>query len=343
MGITGGRKSLKRMWLMVGNLYILQKLLQVSKSDKRIISVVSCGSYTRDDFDKFSDIDLYVFVDDDHFKNFDSEKWLESAFPVQFSYVNSHGVMEVVFKYGTRGEFHFLPYSEAKNEIDGWKGEVFIKDADRTLLIDKKNELRESIIEIAETGIVEDRKKAIDETVNEFANGIIFEWNILQRKDLFRSYTLHFQNLHNCARLISHKYNRIEHAHSPRLLETFMDGADFSRFKECVPRLETDSLTGCLEKLLFYFMEIGKSFFTGKQKEILNSVCERVIKRAYRIEIAVLKGSEILFIEQTHKNPDKSYWLLPRRKGNRRDRSSDGYEGIERGDSPGSGENRIFQ
>jgi len=296
---------------MVGNLYILQKLLQVSENDERIISVISYGSYARDDFDKFSDIDLYVFIGDDYFKNFDSEKWLESAFPVQFSYINSYGVTEVVFKYGTRGEFHFLPYSGAKNEIDGWKGKVFIKDAGRTLLIDKRGELEESIIEITETGIVEDRKKTIDETVKEFADGIIFEWNILQRKDLFRSYTLHFQNLRNCARLISLKYNKVEHIYSPRLLETFMDRVDFNRFRECIPRLEADSLTECLEKLLLYFIEEGKRFFTKKQEEILNSACERVIKRAYRIEIAVLKGSEVLFIEQTHKNPDKSYWLLP--------------------------------
>ena len=296
---------------MVDNLFILRKVIQKSRNDREVISLISYGSYTRDDFDKFSDIEFYVFIEDKAYENFDSNEWFKEIYYVENSYLNIHGITEVVFKYGIRGEFHFLPYSKAKEELNRWKGTVLIENITKTLLVDKRGELKDIISSVIHNGLVFNKEETVEELINNFANGTIFEWNVLQRKDLFRAYTLHFQNLHNLAKLISIKYNHTEHFYSPRLLETFLSKDDLKNFRECFPQLEINSLTNCLEKTVLCFLNIGKDIFNTEQKKLMEISCERIIKRAYRIEIAVIRGSKVLFIEQTHKNPDKRHWLFP--------------------------------
>ena len=90
------------------NLHILNKIVDAAREDRRIVSVISYGSYTREDFDKFSDIEFYIFIRDDSADTFNDEQWLRETIPVEFYFTNFYGVKTAVFsKFFVRGEFHF--------------------------------------------------------------------------------------------------------------------------------------------------------------------------------------------------------------------------------------------
>ncbi len=50
--------------------------------DARIIAALMFGSFAIGEGDEFSDIEFAVFIQDDHFENFDQRSWLNAVSPV---------------------------------------------------------------------------------------------------------------------------------------------------------------------------------------------------------------------------------------------------------------------
>lgn len=293
------------------NLHILNKIVDVAREDDRIVAVVSYGSYTRDDFDKFSDIEFYFFIRDDSAAGFDDEKWVREAAPVEFYFTNSYGVKTAVFtKFFVRGEFHFHSEREI-SVLDSWKGVVLPGKLERTVLLDRSGEFRKRIEEFCNTRPVIDEEASFKQNYLELANGIITEWGVLSRKDLFRASTIHSMNLHYLARIFSLLHKKTDHLYSPRFLESFMSEAEYRSFSECFAGLNFDSMRTALEKMAVLSAKLTKE---NKDRDIIRArkaILERVVERSYRLEGVISDGMKVLLIKHSGNDGRPDNWLFP--------------------------------
>jgi len=293
------------------NLQILNRIVNAARADDRIVSIVSYGSYTRDYFDRFSDIEFYFFIKDAYAPEFNDEEWVREVAPMWFYFTNSFGVKTAVFsEFFVRGEFHFHPESEI-NILDSWKGLVIPGEIERTVLVDKSGAFRRKIEEFCKTTLAIDREAAFKQNFCELANGIIMEWGVLNRRDLFRASTLHSMNLNYLARLLSIVHGQTDHLYSPRLLESFLNSEEYESFSGCFAGLDFDSLRTSLQKMAFFssaiVQEIGDRDLAGARRAIV----ERVIERSYRLEGVVSDGMNVLFIKHARKDGRPDEWTLP--------------------------------
>ncbi|BAK93704.1 hypothetical protein TEHAB4_10420 [Tetragenococcus halophilus] len=60
------------------------------------------GSFTQDTGDQFSDIEFYVFVADQAFKNLDTKNWIVNAHPIHTHLINEFGTEVVIFQISKR-------------------------------------------------------------------------------------------------------------------------------------------------------------------------------------------------------------------------------------------------
>jgi lincosamide nucleotidyltransferase len=293
------------------NIHILRKIVDAAREDEIIVSVVYYGSYTREDFDRFSDIEFYFFIRDDSASDFDDELWLREVAPVEFYFTNSHGVKTVVFtKFFVRGEFHFHFESEI-TILDSWKGVVLPGDPERTVLVDKSGAFRKKIEQLCQIKPVLDKKASFKQNFLELANGIIMEWNVLSRKDLFRASTLHSMNLHYLARLFSLVHGKTDHLYSPRLLEKFMNEDEYRSFSECFAGLNFDSLREALQKMALLSAKLPQENGDADTARARRAILERVVERSYRVEGVITDGEKVLIIKHSGNDGRPDEWLLP--------------------------------
>ncbi len=293
------------------NLHILNKIVDAAREDRRIVSVISYGSYTREDFDKFSDIEFYIFIRDDSAHTFNDEQWLRETIPVEFYFTNSYGVKTAVFsKFFVRGEFHFHSEREI-SVLDSWKGVVFPGRVEKTVLLDKSRAFRKKIEEFCKTRPLFDEEASFKQNYLELANGIIMEWGVLSRKDLFRAGTLHSTNLLFLSRLFSLLHKKTDHLYSPRLLESFMSEGEYRSFSECFATMSFDSLRAALEKMAVLSAELTKENTDTDIVRARKAILERVVERSYRLEGIISEDMKVLLIKHTGNDGRPDDWLFP--------------------------------
>jgi 8-oxo-dGTP pyrophosphatase MutT (NUDIX family) len=226
-------------------------------------------------------------------------------------FTNSHGVKTAVFtKFFVRGEFHFHSESEIAM-LDSWKGVVLPGEVERIVLVDKSGAFREKIEKFCQTRPVIDEGASFKQNFLELASGIIMEWNVLCRKDLFRAGTLHSMNLHYLARLFSLVHGKTDHLYSPRLLEKFMSEGEYKSFSECFAGLDFDSLRDALEKMALLSAELSRENGDTDIVRARRAILERVVERSYRVEGVITDGEKVLFIKHSGNDGRPDEWLLP--------------------------------
>ncbi|EMM3972835.1 Lnu(F)/Lnu(G) family lincosamide nucleotidyltransferase, partial [Salmonella enterica] len=108
--------------------------------DARIIAALMFGSFAIGEGDEFSDIEFAVFIQDDHFENFDQRSWLNAVSPVAAYFPDDFGHHTALFENGIRGEFHFMRKSDIP-VISTWQGYGWFPSLEAAVLLDRSGEL----------------------------------------------------------------------------------------------------------------------------------------------------------------------------------------------------------
>ena len=145
----------------------------------------------------------------------------------------------------------------------------------------------------------------------ELANGIIMEWGVLSRKDLFRASTIHSMNLHYLARIFSLLHKETDHLYSPRFLESFMSEAEYRSFSECFTGLNFDSMRTALEKMAALTAGLSKENEDTNIVRARRAILERVLERSYRLEGVISDGMKVLLIKHSGNDGRPDDWLFP--------------------------------
>ncbi|WP_243793903.1 nucleotidyltransferase domain-containing protein [Saccharopolyspora gloriosae] len=157
-----------------------------AEADPRIEAVLLYGSFTIAEADEFSDIEAYLFLNDEALPEFDVAAFLATVAPVRMAYVNQYGVHTVVFDDLMRGEFHAEAASSIGQVLD-WRGMIHLPDPERAVLLDRTGELTESAAVLTEPHRPEPAATA-RQLIDELTNWTLMAANLLARGETARGH-----------------------------------------------------------------------------------------------------------------------------------------------------------
>src|SRR5690606_27280134 len=221
-------------------LQMIDKTKSIAQNDKNISAVFMYGSFTKNEGDKYSDIEFYIFLKDK--EKFSAENWVSQIHPLALYFTNEYGSEVAIFENMIRGEFHFLT-NDQMEVIKSWDGLVEFSDFDKMILVDKEDLLTNTLKEI--------KTKLPDRTTNEnilwlsqsLLNVLLTTSNLIKRQEFAHAY----QSLSNVQKyllwLIRIATNQTHHWESPtKSLEKDIDKDWYSEFRLTTSDLDTGNL-----------------------------------------------------------------------------------------------------
>ncbi len=85
---------------------MFEKVRQLCGQDERLLATLMYGSFALGQGDRFSDIEFYLFFEDETLGTLKEEAWVSQIAPLDLYYVNEFGNGTAIFENLVRGESH---------------------------------------------------------------------------------------------------------------------------------------------------------------------------------------------------------------------------------------------
>ncbi|MFD1831208.1 nucleotidyltransferase domain-containing protein [Streptomyces desertarenae] len=167
----------------------IARLRQLARADTRLEGVLLYGSWTVGEADAHSDIEAYLYIQDDQLADFDGPAFLAQLAPLQLSYTNMYGILAVVFDDLMRGEFHLTPAGPGIDEVPTWQGMVHLPRPDDAVLLDRTGRLTQAARQLATFQPPEPVTTA-QQLTNELTNWTLMLAHVLARGETARAHAL---------------------------------------------------------------------------------------------------------------------------------------------------------
>jgi lincosamide nucleotidyltransferase B/F len=118
---------------------MIEKTRELCYKDERLVAALMYGSFALGQGDRFSDIEFYLFFEDEASEGLEEEAWVAQIAPLALYYVNEFGNGTAIFENLVRGEFHFEAASNV-GLVDAWEVAWF-PSLESAVLVDKSGEL----------------------------------------------------------------------------------------------------------------------------------------------------------------------------------------------------------
>ncbi|AXE87316.1 nucleotidyltransferase domain-containing protein [Streptomyces sp. Go-475] len=165
----------------------IDRLRELAHADPRLEGVLLYGSWTLGEADAHSDIEAYLYIQDDQADGFDGRAFLEQLAPLRLAYTNMYGILAVVFDDLMRGEFHLTPAGPGIDEVPTWQGQVHLPKPDDAVLLDRTGRLTRAARQLAEFRPPEPVSTARQLT-DELANWTLMVAHLLARGEIARAH-----------------------------------------------------------------------------------------------------------------------------------------------------------
>ena len=252
-------------------LQMIDKTKSIAQNDKNISAVFMYGSFTKNEGDKYSDIEFYIFLKDK--ENFSAENWVRQIHPLALYFTNEYGNEVAIFENMIRGEFHFLT-NDQMEVIKSWDGLVEFSDFDKMILVDKEDLLTNTLKEI--------KTKIPDRTTSEntlwlsqsLLNVLLTTSNLIKRQEFAHAY----QSLSNTQKyllwLIRIETSQTKHWESPtKSLEKDIAPEWYSLFQQTTSRLDPTDIKTAFKKSLILTEKLFDNLgVEAKVKELLSRI-----------------------------------------------------------------------
>ena len=251
-------------------LQMINKTKSIAQQDENVSAVFMYGSFTKNEGDKYSDIEFYIFLKTK--ENFSAEKWVNQIHPVALYFTNEYGSEVAIFENMIRGEFHFLKTDEI-GIIKSWEGIVAFSDFEQMNLIDKDGLLTETLNEI--------QIKSPDRITNEnilwlsqsLLNVLVTTNNLIKREEFAHAHQS-LSNVHKyllwLIRLTNHQ---TQHWESPtKHLEKDIDKVWYAEYKTTTSDLKPENVNTAFQNSL----KLSKTLFDQLNVE---PKLEQILKR----------------------------------------------------------------
>jgi lincosamide nucleotidyltransferase len=252
-------------------LQMIDKTKSIAQKDKNISAVFMYGSFTKNEGDKYSDIEFYIFLKEK--ENFSAEDWVSQIHPIAIYFTNEYGSDVAIFENMVRGEFHFLKRDEI-GIIKSWEGMVAFSDFDQMNLVDKEGLLAKTLYQIE----VKYPDRITSENIlwlsQSLLNVLLTTSNLIKRGEFAHAY----QSLSNTQKyllwLIRVETSQTKHWESPtKGLEKDLDQNWYSLFQQTTSKLNPTDIKAAFKKSL----ELTDKLFNNlnveeRQKKLLKKI-----------------------------------------------------------------------
>ncbi|WP_435861152.1 nucleotidyltransferase domain-containing protein [Streptomyces nigrescens] len=167
----------------------IARLRQLAQADARLEGVLLYGSWTVGEADAHSDIEAYLYIQQEHLADFNGSAFLEQLAPLKLAYTNMYGILAVVFDDLMRGEFHLTAAGPGIDEVPTWQGMVHLPHPDDAILLDRTGRLTHSARQLAEFRPPQPVATA-RQLIDELANWTLMLAHVLARGETARAHAL---------------------------------------------------------------------------------------------------------------------------------------------------------
>jgi lincosamide nucleotidyltransferase B/F len=220
---------------------MIEKVRQLCEDDGRVVATLMYGSFALGQGDRFSDIEFYVFFDDEAMEVLEEEEWVAQIAPLYHYYVNEFGNGTAIFENLIRGEFHFEAASNM-GLVKAWETAWF-PSLGSAVLADKDGELTRRVERLVGLPPDMDTPERALFVCRSLMNWALMGSNLLKRGEYARaeaSLTLVHGHLLKAVRLVEGK--SANWLSPTRRLEEDASAATYERFRACTAALDTEQL-----------------------------------------------------------------------------------------------------
>ncbi|MDQ3942542.1 MAG: nucleotidyltransferase domain-containing protein [Actinomycetota bacterium] len=220
---------------------MIEKLRELCQRDERVVAALMYGSFALGQGDSFSDIEFYLFFDDEALDGLAEEAWVSQIAPLDLYYVNEFGNGSAIFENLVRGEFHFEAASNV-GLVDGWETAWF-PSLESAVLVDKSGELSRRVSRLVRRPPELDTPDRALFLCRSLMNWTLMGNNLVKRGEYARAealLTLVHGHFLQALRLVE---GRSANWLSPtRMLEEDASAASYERFRACTAALDAEQL-----------------------------------------------------------------------------------------------------
>jgi lincosamide nucleotidyltransferase B/F len=220
---------------------MIEKVREVCDRDDRLVSALMYGSFALGQGDRFSDIEFYLFFQDEALADLDEETWVGQIAPVVLYYVNEFGNGTAIFENLVRGEFHFERACE-RGLVDAWEV-IRFHSLDSAVLVDKDGQLSGRVSRLVGPPPDLDTPEQALFLCHSLINWTLMGANLLKRGEYARAQAflaLVHGHLLRSARLVEGK--TANWLSPSRRLEEALSPASYERFEACTAALDARQL-----------------------------------------------------------------------------------------------------
>ena len=137
------------------------------------------GSFASGEADEFSDIEFWLFFEDDRLASVDPRWWCEEVAPVSLMVVNEFGTHVVIFENLIRGEFHFAAASDIET-VRSWPG--LSAPIEQMVIVDRSGALTAALRSLHGRSPVPSTSAEVEQLCGRFVIWVLFGWQVLQKR-----------------------------------------------------------------------------------------------------------------------------------------------------------------
>src|SRR5690606_21461709 len=258
-------------FLKMVQLQMIESTKAIALKDENISAVLMHGSFTKNEGDKYSDIEFYIFLKDK--SDFSAERWVRQIHPVALYFTNEYGSDVAIFENMVRGEFHFMKREEMEI-IKSWEGIVAFSDFAQMTLVDKDGLLRDTLNQIKTTSPQRETKENILWLSQSLLNVLMTTGNLIHRKEFAHAHQSLSQVQKYLLWLIRIRTRQTQHWESPtKSLEKDIEDTWYTAYQQVTTDLNPKNV-----RLAFaHSLHLAKQLFDelaipSKLKEVLTKI-----------------------------------------------------------------------
>ena len=220
---------------------MIERGRELCDQDDRVMAALMYGLFALGQGDRFSDIEFYLFFDDETSEGLREEAWVGQIAPLALYYVNEFGNGTAIFENLVRGEFHFEASSDV-GLVDAWESAWF-PSLESAVLVDKTGELSGRMGRLVRRPPDLDTPERALFLCRSLMNWTLMGANLLERGEYARAeafLTLVHGHLLQAVRLVEGK--SANWLSPTRRLEEDASATSYERYRACTASLEADQL-----------------------------------------------------------------------------------------------------
>jgi lincosamide nucleotidyltransferase len=163
---------------------MIDRVRHIASHDDRIVAALMYGSFLKDEADRFSDIEFWLYFDSPDLDTVDPQQWCEQIRPVQLLVVNEFDTHVAIFDNLVRGEFHFAS-TERIREVRQWP--IADTDPARMIVIDRRGALTRALHAAAGTAAAPTTNAEVEQLVGRTLNWLVLGYGVQQRGEHARA------------------------------------------------------------------------------------------------------------------------------------------------------------